>query len=355
MIDILDPREDLDNAEKSMNELESLVNTYGGLVVVKKTQKKQQPNYATYVGSGKLDEIHADLISHKSKLLIVNNILKPRQLFNISQKLEKDGIEVWDRVDLILKIFEKHASSAESKLQIELAAIRHMGPRIYGMGLELSSQGAGIGTRGLGETNTEIMKRHLAAKEQKILKKIEKVKQMRRSQRMRRSRQNLKTVAIVGYTNAGKSQLLSALTQKRVKVKNELFATLDTRIAQLYLPISNNICLLSDTIGFIQKLPPSLIDAFLSTLEETVHADLLLHVVDGSDPEYELKINVVNQVLDDLDIHTDQILILNKSDLKAEASSAFISKTFKKKAIKISALKKTGIKELLNEIDAKLF
>lgn len=353
LVDVIDPRMPKTEAVKNMEELENLVKTFGGFVVVKKVQKKQAPDYKTFIGSGKLEEVIAEAKAENVGLIIFNNMLKPQQLFHIQWQIEKDKIQVWDRIDLILKIFEKHATTAEAKLQIELAALRHMGPRIFGMGMELSRQGGGIGTRGKGETNTEIMKRHIAEQEKKILDKLKKVKKMRESQRKARERKNLKTVAIVGYTNAGKSQLLNALTQKNIKIKDELFATLDTRLGQLYLPESHSTCLVSDTIGFIQKLPPDLIDAFTSTLDETVHADLLLHTIDYSDSQKDMKIQVVNEILASLGAeNTPVIFVCNKIDLVKKLRT----KTFEKKYAKyspvfVSALQKTNIPELVKKIE----
>ena len=356
LVDIIDPQTSKEDAIKSMAELENLVDTFGGFVVIKKVQKKQVPDYKTYIGAGKLEEIVGEAKAQGAKMIIFNNMLKPQQLFNVQWKIEKDEIKVWDRVDLILKIFEKHASSAEAKLQIELAALRHMGPRIFGMGMELSRQGGGIGTRGKGETNTEIMKRHIASQEKKIKEKLKKVQKMRESQRKARARKGLKTVAIVGYTNAGKSQLLYALTQKNVKVKDELFATLDTRIGQLFLPKSYSQCLVSDTIGFIQKLPPDLIDAFKSTLDETIHADVLLHVVDYSDKKRDMKIKVVKDILDDLGVaDTPMLMVCNKMDQIEVRSTASFEKRFKRLSPTfISALERQNLPELVSKIEELL-
>lgn len=358
LVDIIDPRTTQKEAQNSLIELENLTNTFGGFVVVKVIQKKQTPNYKTFVGSGKLNEIIGDIGALEADLVIFNNILKPQQIYNISHKIRQEykGVQVWDRVDLILKIFAKHAESTEAKLQIELASIRHMGPRIFGMGMELSRQGGGIGTRGIGETNTEIMKRHLAEQERKVKDKLKKIQKRHALQRKSRSRQNLKTVAIVGYTNAGKSQLLTALTKKNVKVRDELFATLDTRIGQLYLPESYSTCLLSDTIGFIQNLPPDLIEAFKSTLDETIHADLLLHVIDFSDPRREEKIRVVNEILEKLGVvNTPTIYICNKIDLiKNLRNKTFLKKYKKYNPVFVSALRKEGLRELVGGIEERL-
>lgn len=358
IIDIIDPRTTKTEAMYSMLELENLVNTYGGMVIIKQVQKKQIPNYKTYIGSGKLEEIILESEAQEVELIIFNNILKSQQIFNVEQIIRSKElkIKVWDRVDLILKIFAKHAESTESKLQIELASLKHMGPRIFGMGMELSRQGGGIGTRGQGETNTEIMKRHLASHEDKLKEKLKIIQQRHAQQRQHRKRQSLKTVAIVGYTNAGKSQLLTALTKKNVKIKDELFATLETRIGQLYLPESYSTCLVSDTIGFIQKLPPDLINAFKSTLDETIHADLILHVIDFSDPEKEKKIKVVNDILKTLEVdETPTFFVCNKIDLvKNLRNKSFIKRYNRYSPTFISALEKEGLKDLVKKIEDKL-
>jgi len=267
--------------------------------------------------------------------------LKPRQTWNLTEKFResKVEVEVWDRVDLILKIFSKHAKSTEAKLQIKLASIRHMGPRIFGMGTELSRQDGAVGVRaGQGESNIEMMKRHLRKQEILLLKKLEHYQAIRKGHRERRRRNNFKTIAIVGYTNAGKSSLLNALTGKGAYVADELFATLDTRVGKLYICAENEgkpceyqrgtEVLLSDTIGFIQNLPPSLIKAFKSTLAETIDADIIMHVIDASDPEIEMKIQVVEEILEQLDAHekpkmyvfnkVDQVEILRKEDDEIE-------------------------------------
>ncbi|MBD3360663.1 GTPase HflX [Candidatus Peregrinibacteria bacterium] len=329
LIDVIDLDTPKDEARKRLGELENLVNTYGSIVVVKTIQRKGKPDYETYIGKGKVEEIRLTGKEKKAEILIVNNILKPRQVFNLQEILRKDEIKVWDRIDLILKIFDKHAKSTEAKLQIELAGIRHMGPRIYGMGIELSRQAGAMGLRaGAGEANIEIMKRHLRKHELSIQQKLKHYDLIRAGHRKRRRRQNLKTVALVGYTNAGKSSVLNALTNKGAYVADQLFATLDTRVGKLYIKpkIQNNKkyvkgmeILISDTIGFIQDLPPSLIQAFKSTLAETVEADLILHIIDITDSQIHKKIKVVEKILDQLGLRDKpKLYVFNKIDLIPE-------------------------------------
>lgn len=356
LVDVIPSFMDPDTAKRRLYELECLTNTYGGMVLVKIFQKRAKPDYKTFVGPGKIEEITQLAIAEKVDLLIINNLLKPHQLFNIERMVERSGIKVWDRIDLILKIFQKHAQTTEAKLQIRLAGIRHMGPRIYRMGMELSQQAGGIGTRGIGETNIEIMKRHLAEEERSIKKQLQKYANTRGLHRARRERLGMKTASIVGYTNAGKSSLLNALTRKGAYVADELFATLDTRVAKLWLPEAESQILLSDTIGFIQDLPPQLIQAFRSTLEETIEADLIIHVIDVSDPYLNEKIEEVEGVLKELNVQeTPKLYVFNKTDLVKRIPRAALKKQYKEfKLVFISCHKREGLNELKAAIAAKL-
>lgn len=354
LVDVVPPLMEKKIAERRIHELESLTHTYGGMVVVKIIQRRATPDYKTFIGRGKLEEIVELAKKEKVELIVVNNILKPHQIFNIEKRVERDHIAVWDRMDMILKIFHKHATTTEAKLQISLAGIRHMGPRIFRMGLELSQQAGGIGTRGLGETNIEVMKRHLFEQERSIKNQLAKVSNTRSVHRARRDRLGLKTASIVGYTNAGKSSLLNALTRKGAYVANELFATLDTRVAKLWL--GDFSVLLSDTIGFIQDLPPQLIDAFESTLEETVDAELILHVIDINDPFMHEKIEEVEQILKQIGVsETPKIYVFNKIDQARKYPKASLSKRYKEfTPVFVSALKGEGLEELKVQIAKKL-
>jgi GTPase len=332
LVDIVTKDTKLDVLDDRMRELENLVETYGGLVILKKYQKKDQPDYQTYVGSGKLEEIMADMIRLDANLLIVWNVLKPSQIYHLNELLRPMKAEARDRVDLILKIFGKHAESMESRLQIELASIRHMWPRIYGMGMELSRQWWGIWTSGIGETNTEIMKRHLKEKTLKIEGKLKEYEKMRKLHRDGRIRKGMPTVGIVGYTNAGKSSLLNSLTKKWVLAENKLFATLWTHVGNVYIMdpetgLGKEV-LLNDTIWFIRELPPKLIKSFSSTLEDSIESDLLLHVIDASDPFIQERIDVVNEILDKIWAKQKRINIFNKIDLIDKQQLAELQKHY---------------------------
>lgn len=359
LVDVIPPKMSKEESLQRLNELENLVKTFGGIVVVKIIQKRGMPDYRTYIGKGKVQEILDDNKNrddNKAELLIINNLLKPSQIYNLGEICKSQNITVWDRIDLILKIFDKHAKSVEAKLQIELAAIKHMGPRIYGLGLELTRQAGGIGTRGVGETNIQIMKRHLKRREQKIKEKLKHYDLVQANHRKQRRNKDLKTVSLVGYTNAGKSTLLNALTNKGVYVADKLFATLETTVGKLFLLNSNKVALLSDTIGFIQDLPPDLIEAFKSTLSEIIDADLLLHVIDASDPLFESKILTVEDILHELGVSNKlKIYVFNKIDTNGEINKEKMRDHFKGfSPVFVSAKDKTGLDELTAIIEEHL-
>lgn len=328
IVDVAPPNLSSEEMEHRMNELVSLVSTFGGVTIVKRVQKRFTPDYKTFVGAGKLEEIMHLGEELGAELLIIGNIMKSAQIWNVNEYLrkEKSKMQAWDRVDLILKIFALHAVSPEAKLQIELASIKHMGPRIFGMGMELSRQGGGSkNAKGQGETNTEIMKRHLKEKEREILEKLKTYERTRALHRENRKRKNFPTAGIVGYTNAGKSTLFNRLTQKGVLAEDKLFATLGTSVGKVFLKNDNiensadfqNLgteILLNDTIGFIRDLPPELIAAFHSTLEDSVESDILLHVIDISDDWMDEKMDIVNKTLDQIGATQKRVLIFNKAD-----------------------------------------
>lgn len=341
---------DKDLVAQRLEELQQLVDTYGGLTVLKVIQQKSHPDYRLYIGSWKLQEIKEDMTALDAEVLIIGNILKPGQIYNVNKEMEKIGKQAWDRVDLILKIFERHAQSMEARLQIQLASIKHMGPRIFGMGMEMSRQWWGSAlARGLGETNTEIMKRHLAKKIKQIEQQLAQYEQVRATNRQARRKKLLPTVWLVGYTNAGKSSLMNSLTHKWVLVENKLFATLGTSVWELYFPSETwkgEKILVNDTIGFMRDLPPSLIQAFRSTLEDSIEADVLLHVVDVSDPLMQDKINIVNSILDDIGAVQPRILVHNKIDLLSPAQCKKLQKSQGNQGIFCSGVSGEGIDDL---------
>lgn len=360
LIDLIDPSITQKESMDRLVELEELVKTYGGIVIVKRYQKRVAPHPRTFIGPGKVEELGEEGKALGASLLIINDQMKPRQTYAIMEILKKteSKMDVWDRIDLILKIFAKHARTTEAKLEIELAAVRHMGSRIYGMGMELSRQGGGIGTSGIGETNTEIMRRHLKEKERALMRRIEQYETVRAGHRKNRERKNFKTIAIVGYTNAGKTTLLNRLTKRKEYVANELFATLDTRVGKIWLPKLQQFALVSDTIGFIQRLPPELLKAFASTLSEAVESDALLQVVDGVDPHLELHLQVVRDILKRLGVaDKPRILVINKIDAIGSEQMAVLKEKFTGQDfpfVFVSAAKGEGMKALIKEMETFL-
>lgn len=357
-VHIVDPRIDKQESVYIGEELESLIQTFGGEIIDRLIQKIVRPHNATYIGAGKIQEI-AKIIKEKDvDVVVLSAMLKPGQVHTIREilALENPEIQVWDRIDLILHIFEKHASTTEAKLQIELARMKYMGPRIYGMGMVMSRQGGGIGTMGIGETNTELMKRHWRNETKRVTDQLEKISKTRQDQLDRRRKAGFKTVSIVGYTNAGKSSLFNILTGKKNYAKNELFATLDSTIGSLFIKDLGQEVLITDTIGFIRDLPPLLISAFKSTLMETIHADVLLHIVDIADPELEKKIKVVDAILRELQVESDRVVyIFNKTDMITTERADQILEQYKELSpLPISVKNGSGIIELKDFVTVKL-
>jgi GTPase len=308
-----------------------------------------------YIGRGKTDEVAGIVKAQKIDAVILNGLIKPGQTFEIKNILVKENprIQVWDRIDLILHIFAKHANTSEARLQIELAAMRHMGPRIYGMGMVLSRQGGGIGGRGIGETNTELMKRHWRAQMKKVKDKLDKLSTDRERQLARRERMGLKTVSLIGYTNAGKTSLFNIVTGKKKVSQNALFVTLDSSVGKIKLPLTHAEILISDTIGFINNLPATLIDAFRSTLMESMQANLLIHVIDLSDENIQEKIHTVERVLSNLGMYgKERIYVFNKIDKVEERDRNWAYKAYAKyNPVCISTKTGEGLEDLLQTIE----
>ena len=310
------------NMEDRMVELENLVKTYNGVVIMKHVQNKEIPDYDTFMGEWRLDEIIEEMKEAGANLLVFWNPLKSSQIYNINEKLKFIWAKAWDRVDLILKIFERNAKSREAKLQIELASIKHMWPRIYNMWMELWKQAG----KWKWETNTEIMKRHLSKREIQVKSELEKYSKVREQHRQWRAKKWMLTVWVVGYTNAWKSTLTNYYTKKGVLAEDKLFATLWTSVGKMFVEATydekTNVyippkeILINDTIWFIRELPPKLVDAFKSTLEDSVESNLLLHVIDASDPKLEEKIKVVEEILEKIWANQKRINVFNKIDCK---------------------------------------
>lgn len=345
-----------EEAFQDIKEVKELVDAYGEQVVDYVIQRREVHDKGNYLGTGKVAEVASLIKEKKVSVVVLNALVKPGQLFDIKKALSKQSphIEVWDRIDLILHIFSQHAATAEARLQIELAAMRHMGPRIYGMGYVLSRQGGSIGTRGIGETNTELMKRHWREQMKKTQDKLKKLAKERERQLERRRKIGLQTISLVGYTNAGKTSLYNLLTKKQKLAEDVLFATLDSNVGRLFLPQSKKQVLVSDTIGFIRSLPARLIEAFKSTLMESVNADLLLHIIDCADEDRERKIKAVEQILSDLGVGNKKLLyVFNKIDALTEAEKKVLCQTYPH-AQCISVKTGEGIDQLLRTIEHAL-
>ena len=296
--------------EDSFAELQELAKTAGGDILASVTQKRHSIDKNYIFGAGKLAEIK-ELISNKSAdLVIFNNNLSPSQITNLEKVLD---CRVIDRTMLILDIFAQRAKTAEGKLQVEAAQLKYLMPRLVGRRSDLSRLAGGIGTRGPGETKLETDRRYIRTRLQKLEEEIKRLEKNRNILRRRRLKNREKTVAIVGYTNAGKSTLLNALTASDVFEADKLFATLDPTTRRLMLPSGKNI-LITDTVGFIRDLPHEIVDAFKSTLEEAVIADLILIVADVSDPGCEEKIGVTEATLEEIGATARRIVVYNKTD-----------------------------------------
>ena len=299
------------DSEESLDELASLAETAGAMVITRVIQNRQKPDSATYIGSGKAEELALTCQAMEIDLAILDDELTGAQQKNLENIL---GVRVIDRTALILDIFAQRAQSAEGKLQVELAQMKYRLPRLQGMGTVLSRLGGGIGTRGPGETRLEVDRRRIRRRIDDLEAQLKEIRKQRDLRRARREKTGQTTVALVGYTNAGKSTLLNALSGADVLVEDKLFATLDPVMRQVELP-ENRRCLVVDTVGFIRKLPHQLVQAFRSTLEEALYADLLVVVSDLSSPNYAQQRATVFQVLNELGAGDKPVLeALNKAD-----------------------------------------
>ena len=332
--------------DETLEELEALLETAGGFCTGKVLQNRHTPDPHSFIGEGKAQEVKMLVEFTESTMVVFDNELSPG---NIRALEEIIGVTVLDRSALILDIFAQRAKTREGRLQVELAQYQYLLPRLSGMGASLSRQGGGIGTRGPGETKLESDRRHIRERINRLRNELEQVRQVRSVQRERRMKNSVPVVAIVGYTNAGKSTLLNHLTNAGIPANNRLFDTLDTTSRQL--TVSDNLdVILSDTVGFIAKLPHHLVDAFRATLEELEYADLLLHVIDASAPNREEHIKVVDRLIAKLAKPGTQVLrCYNKADL-VEATDIPIGED----VVRISAKLGYGMKELLSAIERTL-
>lgn len=341
---------DFDETQRSLGELALLAETAGSQVLDVLVQRRDRPDPATYIGSGKLQELHQIVMSTGADTVICNGELSPSQLSKMEKVVK---VKVIDRTWLILDIFAQHARSREGKAQVSLAQMQYMLPRLRGWGDALSRQSGGIGTRGPGETKLESDRRRIGKSMSKLRREIKEMGVARNTQRAQRRRSNVPSVAITGYTNAGKSSLLNCLTSAGVLVENALFATLDPTVRQAKTPGGREFTL-ADTVGFVRDLPHQLVEAFRSTLEEVGASDLILHVVDGSDPDPEGQLSAVRKVLADIDAHKiSELVVINKAD----AADPFVIDRLKlreKNSIAVSALTGEGIPELIALIEAQL-
>jgi len=347
-----------DQSNRSMAELAALAETAGSLVLDALVQRRDRPDPATFIGSGKLQELRQIVTDTEADTVICNGELSPSQLSKMESVVK---VKVVDRTWLILDIFAQHARSREGKAQVSLAQMQYMLPRLRGWGESLSrqtggrvgSQGGGIGTRGPGETKLETDRRRIGKSMAKLRREIAQMHTARITQRASRHNSGVPSVAITGYTNAGKSSLLNAMTSAGVLVENALFATLDPIVRQAKSP-SGREYTLTDTVGFVRELPHQLVEAFRSTLEEVADSDLILHVVDGSDPDPEGQLTAVRAVLAEIEAtHIPELVVINKADA---ADPIVLDRLLlrERNSIAVSALTGEGLDALAARIEALL-
>ena len=336
-------------AEESLAELRELLLSAGGEVVAELMQRRPKPDPATLIGSGKVEELEGIALSTEADVILFDHDLSPTQLNNLDAALP---CRVLDRTQLILDIFARHARTREGQLQVELAQLEYMLPRLTGRGKAMSQLGGGIGTRGPGETKLETDRRRIQRRIDHLKEELEAVRRVRRQQRQRREAVPVPTVALVGYTNAGKSTLFNQLTGAAVLASSRMFATLDPKLRAIQLPSRRKV-LLSDTVGFIRNLPHTLVTSFRATLEEVEKAEILLHVRDASSEYGEEQKLQVEKVLTELNAFDKPVIeVLNKMDLLSEEEQAGLSSRVG--IVPVSARNGEGMERLLEAIDLAL-
>jgi GTP-binding protein HflX len=338
------------DAEHSLDELSGLADAAGATVVLKMIQERANPDPATFLGSGKLDELASDSARLAADVVIFDNELTPAQLRHIEDRLDR---KVIDRTQLILDIFARRARTREGKWQVELAQLNYLLPRLVGAGTALSRLGGGIGTRGPGETKLETDRRRIRQRIHTISEEIDAIRQRRRHVRGRRQKTSVPLVALVGYTNAGKTTLFNLLTRESAEASDALFVTLDPLVRQVSLPDKRKL-LLSDTVGFIDRLPHTLVAAFRATLEQVAEADLVVHVIDAASAERERHIDAVRRVLEEVGAANVATMdVFNKCDLIEPAETERLRRSHPS-ALCISALKGRGRKDMIEAMTERL-
>lgn len=334
--------------DNSLDELQELADTAGARTVGRLVQNREAVHPGTYIGKGKIQELRDMVYSLHADAIVCDDELSPAQITNLQEEL---SCKVIDRTVLILDIFAAHASTSEGKLQVELAQLRYRASRLTGLGRSLSRLGGGIGTRGPGEKKLEMDRRLIRERISVLNRQLKELVQNRDTMRRQRSRNRIPTVAIVGYTNAGKSTLLNALTEAKVLEEDMLFATLDPTTRERQLENGQKI-LFTDTVGFISKLPHQLIQAFRSTLEEAKYADLILHVVDASNPQHDFQMEVVYETLKELAIGDKPVVtVFNKIDQVSEDHPASLKDLKSDAVLSISAKEGMGLDQLMEKIE----
>jgi len=343
-------KQSMDDAEAGLDELSALIDTAGADESARVLQRRDEPDRTYFVGKGKAEELREVSETVDADTVVFDTELSPSQSKNLERLLKRTAI---DRTAVILDIFAQNARSAEGKAQVELAQLRYRLPRLRGKGSSLSQQGGGIGTRGPGETKLEVDRRRLLERMHRLETQIKDLDKVRLTQRKGRRRNRQAHVAIVGYTNAGKSTLLNRLTDAGVLVENKLFSTLDPTVRRLALP-GGEVVLISDTVGFVRSLPHQLVEAFKSTLAEVAEADLLLHVVDASSADPEGNMRAVESVLEEIGAnHVPQLLVLNKADVAWPERVDQLLRDFSS-SVAVSAATGDGITHLLQALSDRV-